>query len=234
MKRVMRLLYILPLSLFSILTILFFASLKGPVFTLREIKVEGVKSIREKEIMEAISPFINRELFGIDEEQIRKILALNPFVKDVKVKKLYPFSLIIDIEEKRSSALWVRPEGDVMILDEEGRPYSNLRNGDVNGLVLINASNEKEAKEVFEKIDHWIKQGIIRKEDIMEVSYTNGEITVFYREDTEIFLGKKDFEKRLQNAISIYEDARKRGLILRYIDANFDEKLEITREKKTE
>lgn len=233
MKKIMKLLSILLLSLFPILTIVFFASLKGPFFTLREIKVEGTRNIREKEIMEAISPFVDRELFGIDEEQIRKVLALNPFIKDVKVKKLYPFSLIIDIEEKRSSALWVRPEGDIMILDEEGKPYSPLRGGELDGLVLINASNEKEAKEIFEKICNWIRQGIIKREDIMEVCYTNGEITVFYKEDTEIFLGGKDFERRLQNAISLYEEARKRGLILRYIDASFDENLEITRERKT-
>jgi cell division septal protein FtsQ len=57
-------------------------------------------------------------------------------------------------------------------------------------------------------------------------------VTIFGVEDgVEIILGKDDQEGRLKRAIAVLDDARKRGLLIKCIDARF-EKGAIIQERK--
>jgi cell division septal protein FtsQ len=75
-------------------------------------------------------------------------------------------------------------------------------------------------------------EGIIKKDVLSEVAYSEGNITIFDSDDgVEIILGKEDQKKRLKRAIAVLEDAKKRGFLIKCIDARF-EKGAIIQERK--
>lgn len=224
MKSFIRLMILLPFCFLSFVILFFLVSEEG-LFSLKEIRIEGVKNLKESEIIREISPFLKEGFLSLDEGKIESILSLNPSIKAVAVKKLYPSLLLVSIEEKKPAALWVGEDGKINVLDEKGIPFRTIKKEDIRGLLLINAPTKEEAKAAFEKIKIWIEKGILKKEDVMEVSLKDGEMRVFYKEDLiEIYLGERDFETRLKEALSLYKDAREKGLILRYIDARYEKR----------
>jgi cell division septal protein FtsQ len=53
--------------------------------------------------------------------------------------------------------------------------------------------------------------------------YNEGNITLFSLNDgVEIILGKEERPERLKRAVAVLEDAKKRGLLIRCIDARFE------------
>ena len=110
----------------SMLTLVYLFSKKEPLFALRNIKIKGMSQLSEGEIVKRINPFLQESFFGTDVGKVKETVPYHPFVRDVSVKRIFPFSLVIDVKEKIPSALWVRPTGEVSILDEGGVAYRGL------------------------------------------------------------------------------------------------------------
>jgi cell division septal protein FtsQ len=87
-------------------------------------------------------------------------------------------------------------------------------------------------KNVFNETNAFIKDGTLKKGQLSEVSYRQGDLTIFGFEDgVEIILGKEDHKARLKKALTVLRDADKRGLVIKCIDARF-EKGAIIQERK--
>jgi cell division protein FtsQ len=232
MKRTIQMLFVVPMCVISMLTLVYLLSKDEPLFFLKNIKIEGVQQLQDRDIMGKITPFLKENLFKIDVTKMREAITSHPFVREVSIRRVYPFSIVIDVKEKKPSALWVNGSGDVFVLDENGEPYKGLTKGDIKGMFIINAGERNDVKSVYREITGWASEGILRKETITEVAYTEGNITIFgLEEGVEIILGKEDQKGRLKKAIAVLEDAKKRGLLIRCIDARF-EKGAIIRERK--
>ena len=232
MKKILALFFLVPLCVLSMLTTIYIFSRKEPLFFIRNVKINGVHQLKEGDIMSKVAPFVQENLFRVDIQKMNEVITSHPFVKEVRIKKVYPFSVVIDVEEKKPSALWIDHEGKVKVLDECGDPYKGLTGAEAKGMFLINAGERADAKSLYRDVNHWVTKGIIRKEAISEVAYNEGTVTIFGIEDgVEIILGKDDQEGRLKRAITVLDDAKKRGLLIKCIDARF-EKGAIIRERK--
>ena len=107
-----------------------------------------------------------------------------------------------------------------------------LVRGDEQGLFVINALRQEEVKRAFSEVSKWTKEGTVKKEYVSEVACHDGGFTLFGEGDgVEIILGKEDYQQRLKRALAILNDAKKRGLLIRCIDARF-EKGAIIQERK--
>ncbi len=232
MKKALYMLFIVPVCILSMLSVIYLSSKKEPLFFLQNVKINGAGQLNEKEIMAKVSPYLKESLFSIDITKIRDVISASPLVKDVRIKRVYPFSIVIDVKEKTPSAIWISQEGDPYVLDEFGDPYRKLTKGEKKGLCIINAKEKAEAKKLFKEINGWAAEGILRKEKIFEAVYHEGGLTIFGFEDPiEIILGKEELKKRLQRAMTVLGDAKKRGLVIKCIDARF-EKGAIIQERK--
>ena len=232
MKKVLHMLFLIPICVLSMLSIIYLFSKKEPLFFLQHVKINGVNQLNDKEIMGKISPFLKESLLGVDVVKMKDAIASHPFVKEVRIKRVYPFSIVIDVKEKTPSALWVNHEGDIYALDEYGDPYRKLPKGDIKGLYIVNAREQSDAKSLFNEINGWVAEGILKREKISEVVYREGGVTIFgYEDPVEIILGKEEQKERLKRAITVLEDAKKRGLLIKCIDARF-EKGAIIQERK--
>lgn len=232
MKRGLSLLFLIPVCLLSVLTVMYLFSRTEPVFLLKNIKIKGAGQLKESEILARIYPFLRGSIFETDMGKVKEAIAAHPFVRDVRVKRTYPFSILIDIKERIPSALWVRPTGDIYVLDEEGLAYRRIMRGVPKGLYIINGGQENEARSIFREVLGWDREGIMEKDAISEVVYREGDMTLFSQEDgVEIILGKEDQGERLKRAVAVLDDAKRRGLLIKCIDARF-EKGAIVKERK--
>jgi len=232
MKRIAYYLFIIPLCLLSVLTVIYLFSKNEPLFSLKNVRIRGVSQLTDSEIMRRAYPFIKESIFATDVDKMKDAVLAHPFVRDVSIKRLYPFSLVIEVREKTASALWVNPSGSIQVLDENGVPFRELKKEDTKTMFVVHAKDQAEAKSVFVQVDAWIRDGVVRREAISEVINNEGNITlVNLTEGVEIILGKEDQKARLKRAAQVLEDVRKRGLRIRCIDARFD-KGAIIKERK--
>ena len=223
MKRTLYLLFIIPMCLLSVLTGMYLFSRTEPVFLLKNIRIKGAEQLPESEILTKIYPFLKDSIFGTDMGKLKAAITSHPFVKDVRVKRVFPFSILIEVKERVPSALWAGPGGDIQTLDEDGAPYRGLHKGGTRDLLVISAREKNDAKSTFGEVTDWDRRGIIKKDDLSEVVYNEGNITLFSLNDgVEIILGKEQRSERLKRAIAVLEDAKKRGLLIRCIDARFE------------
>ncbi len=232
MKKTLYFFFLIPVCVLSTLTLIYLFSKDEPLFFLKNIRINGVQQLAEKDIMNKVSPFLRESLLKIDAVKMKEALVSHPFVKEVNIKRVFPFSIVIDVKEKKPSALWVNTEGTVTVLDETGTPYRGLAKGDEKDMFVISARDKGDAKSVYKEINGWITQGIIKKDVLSEISYDEGSITIFgFDNGVEIILGKEDQDKRLKRAVAVFQDAKKRGLLIKCIDARF-EKGAIIQERK--
>ena len=232
MKKIVYIFCFIPLCIISILTMIYLFSNDKPFFSVRNIRINGANQLQDVDIASKISPLLKENLLSLDVPKMKEIISAHPFVKEVNIKRTLPFSVIIDLKEKKPSALWINNEGIVSILDESGEPYRRLTKGSIGNMFVINAINRSDVKSLYRQTNGWIAEGIIKRDSISEIAYNEGSVTIFDAEDgVEIVLGKEDHKARLKRAVSILEDARRRGLLIKSIDARF-EKGGIIQERK--
>jgi len=232
MKRLALYLFIVPLCLLSVLTVAYLFSKDEPLFSLKNIRIRGAAQLTDAEIMRRAYPFLRESIFKTQVNKVKEAVLAHPFVKEVSIKRLYPFSLVIEVKEKVASALWVDPAGDVRVLDETGTPFRALSKEDTKQLFVIQAKDEAAARSVFNQVSAWMADKSLERGSISEVIDTDGSITLIYLGDgVEVILGKEDQEARLKRAMAVLEDVHKRGLFIRCIDARFD-KGAIIKERK--
>lgn len=222
MKKTAYVLFLLPLCVLSTLTVIYICSSGQRLFLLKDVKVKGIEQLNDSDIMKKACPFLKDSIFRIDVEQLKAAVAKHPFIKEVRVKRVFPFSLVIDVQEKKPSALWVFGDGQVQVLDEEGLPFRGLIKEKRKGLVMINAPDRQEAQKAFKVFSAWADEGIINRDGVSEIVYNKGNVTLVANEAVEIILGREDQKERLKRATAVLEDAKKRGLLIRCIDARFE------------
>jgi cell division protein FtsQ len=223
MKKTLYVLFLVPLCMLSMLTIVYIFAKDEPLFFLKHVKLNGIQQLQDHDVLGRVSPFLRGSLLKMDISKMKEAILTHPFVKEVRVKRVYPFSLVIDVEEKKPSALWVDGEGQVHVLDEGGEPYRELTKGNMKGLFLINAKDKGEAKSIYREANEWFKEGIIKQEALSDIAYNEGSITLFGSDDgVEIVLGKEDQKGRLKRAVAVLEDAKRRGFLIKCIDARFE------------
>jgi cell division protein FtsQ len=232
MKRLAFYLFIIPLCLLVVLAVVYLFSKNEPLFSLKNIKIRGATQLTDGEIMRRAYPFLKESIFKTQVDKVKEAVLAHPFVKEVSIKRLYPFSLVIEVKEKVASALWVSPAGDIQVLDETGTPFRALSREDTKRLFVIHAKDLVAVKSVFNQVSTWIAEKAINRDSISEVIDTEGSITLVCLDGgVEIILGKEDQNARLKRAAAVLEDVRRRGLFIRCIDARFD-KGAIIKERK--
>ena len=232
MKKILWGLFVVPVGLLSMLTLAFGIWKSESFFSIDNVKINGTKQLKDEEVMTRAMPLLKDNILRVDVQKISDAVNAHPYVRETRVKRVFPFAIVIDVREKKPSALWVNGEGNIQVVDEEGAPFRRMGRGEDQGLFVINALRQEEVKRVFGEVSKWTKEGTVKKEYISEVACYDGGFTLFSEADgVEIILGKEDYQLRLKRALAILEDAKKRGLLIRCIDARF-EKGAIIQERK--
>ena len=74
-------------------------------FKIREIQIVNNQIIKDQEIIKNLSFLYEKNIFFLKMREIQKIISQNSFIESLKIKKIYPNKLMIEIYEKKPLAI---------------------------------------------------------------------------------------------------------------------------------
>jgi cell division protein FtsQ len=89
-------------------------------FRLKSIHVQGASPMATVDIVRAAGVYANQPLVGLDLEQVRQRVESVGWVKQVRVVRLLPDTLVLAVEERRQLAVW-QHGGKTVVIDDHGQ-----------------------------------------------------------------------------------------------------------------
>jgi cell division protein FtsQ len=214
--------YVILMFIICIFTAFFLSS---SFFQIKFISVNGTNSVTREEIIKLSSIYYGENIFRINKRNSMKSIFQNPYVKAIKIKRVIPNKVIIDIIEREIMA-YVPYVGSYINIDEEGMILEinpAIKHPDlpvVKGLKFdtfkVGEFLNVEDKEQFTTTTQLIKE--IRAAEMLglvsEIDVTNlSNIRLNIRDDIKANLGDgENMNYKINFAKSIIEDVKKQEL----------------------
>jgi len=88
---------------------------------LQQIKLSAAtKQVDERDVLQVVREKVQGNLFTVDIEQLRKVLEQLPWVRGVQIRREFPGSLLVEIEEHQALAHWNEDE----LVNQQGEVFS--------------------------------------------------------------------------------------------------------------
>ena len=232
-KKILRLtLQLLLLSLFLFLGHWIYVHLLGDsYFRVRQVEVEGVQKIPKETLLSLAVLEGMPNLFSVKLDEVAKRFESHPWIEQVRVKKVFPNKILIQIEEKRPMAIIQLEE--LYYIDTRGEIFSPVGERDdynypyLTGLTRqVLEKDPAEAKRLINKALEFLR--VVHQEKILplgEISEVHMEkafgIQCFTKADgVEVKLGWEEFGEKLKRLSLIWSDLRKKGCSVVSIDCS--------------
>lgn len=113
-------------------------------FALKTIHLQGASAAAQADILKAAGVYRDQPILGIDLEAVRQRLLHVGWVKDVRVIRLLPDTIVLAVEERSMLAVWEHG-GKTVVIDAAGAPVTEADPGRFPGLPLIVGAGANEA-----------------------------------------------------------------------------------------
>lgn len=90
-------------------------------FRLRNIHVQGASPLATADIVKAAQIYKNQPLLGLNLNDLRKRVEAVGWVKEARVVRLLPDTLVVAVVERRQLAVW-QHAGRQVVIDDHGQP----------------------------------------------------------------------------------------------------------------
>lgn len=225
---------ILKLILFIILISSGFVvfACKSDFFTIKKVAILGNPARSGDEVKEKTKFLLGQNIFFIDKSHIVEQAKKNPYVKDVKITKVYPKLLNITISEKKA-VFYIEEEDKTYVLSNELVILEN--NADIKNRNLVKLNGVKLAnKNLGEKVvkDDRTCNILILFAKMIEVNPTNYKIDSIDIGDLmniKVYIGQiegrlgndENLTDKMNRLLHIIEDSSI-GIKEGYVDVGFD------------
>ncbi len=105
-------------------------------FKLRAVHVQGASPAATRDILAAAGVYRDQPLLGLDLEGLRQRVEAVGWVKDARVVRLLPDTLVIAVTERRRLAVW-QHDGRSFVVDERGEVIPEAQPMDFADLPLV-------------------------------------------------------------------------------------------------
>lgn len=206
------------------------------IFDIKKVEVEGYRFpktiqavVREKKE----ESFFSKNIFFCDTKKIKNVLFGDQRIENIKIIKIYPSTLRIEIKEANPSIIWVSA-GDKFLVSDRGVVIGDAR--DENLTVIYDAANidikmgERVASPTFIKFIKNINDGFegatgtkINKITLFDLLT---DIHILSSDGWTVYMdGSKDPGTQLKNLGRVLEEARKSKKKLEYIDLRIETRI---------
>ncbi|MDD4503677.1 MAG: FtsQ-type POTRA domain-containing protein [Clostridiaceae bacterium] len=199
--------------------------LSSSFFQIKFIAVNGNNNVTREEIIKLSSIYYGENIFRINKRNSMKSIFQNPYVKMIKIKRVLPSRVIIEIIEREIMA-YVPYVGSYLNIDEEGMileinpAIKHLDLPMVKGLKfetfkvgeLLNIENEEQFSTTIMLIKEIKNAGMLELVSEIDISDLSN-IRLKIKEGIKANLGGADnMDYKISFARSIIEDVRKKNL----------------------
>jgi len=188
-------------ALFVVLLLyaLLFIVVHLPIFPLREVKVEGqLAHVNREQVKLIVAKHMKGNFFTLDLEHARDAFEKLPWARNVSVRRRWPDTLSVVIEEHQALARW----GNIALVNTHGELFHAASDADLpvfygpgDGVLEVTKSYGEFSK-ILNQADINIAQITLSPRRAWEIK-TDKEM--------EIALGREDMDKRLSKFMEAYK-----------------------------
>jgi len=118
-------------------------------FSLAAVHVQGASAMARPDIVRAAGVFKDQPMLGLDLQEMRERIEAVGWVKEARIIRLLPDTLMIRVEERPQLAVW-QHAGRTLVIDDKGRPIPEADPGRFPNLPLVvGAGGAEHAGEVL-------------------------------------------------------------------------------------
>ena len=200
-------------------------------FRVREVEVEGGRKIAKETLLSLTVMEGMPNLFSVNLKEVVKRLESHPWIEQVRVRKVFPNKIFIQVEERKPMAIIQLEE--LYYIDTRGEVFSPLGEKDeynypyLTGLTRQVLDKEPaEAKRLITKALELLRvvdqEKVPPLEEISEIHMERSSgIHCFTKvEGVEVKMGWEDFGEKKKRLSLIWSDLRKRGFSAVSIDCS--------------
>tara|TARA_B100001115_G_scaffold11520_1_gene8258 strand:+ start:113 stop:841 length:729 start_codon:yes stop_codon:yes gene_type:complete len=124
-------------------------------FSINSIEIIGRERSSKKILSEVLKPYKNKSLVSVNLKNIQNEIEKIVWIKDVIVRKVYPETLSISIEEYSPSAVWKRGS-EHYILDKYGYRIEKIKSNEFQNYFKIKGMGaDKKLKNLLDKLHYY-------------------------------------------------------------------------------
>jgi cell division protein FtsQ len=105
-------------------------------FRLKTVHVQGASPMATADIVRAAGVFSDQPLIGLDLDAVRQRVESVGWVKEVRVMRLLPDTLVLSVKERRQLAVW-QHAGRTVVIDDQGQVIPEADPGRFASLPLV-------------------------------------------------------------------------------------------------
>ena len=105
-------------------------------FEVKRVEVTGINRIDELKVYEITLAQKDRSMALVDIGEVRDDLIANGWIKDARISRRLPDTLVVEIIEREPAAVWQR-DGKLSLIDKTGFPLENIEKEEIPDLPVI-------------------------------------------------------------------------------------------------
>lgn len=170
-------------------------------FPIKTVQVKGnYPHVSTIVLQDAIKPFVKVSFFALQATDLQSQLQQLPWIASVNVRRIFPSTLIITLQEKQPVAIW----NNSALLTKDGILFSPAKDTYPKNLPYLNGPNDEDQhllstmqkiNDMFRPLNLTVQQLILSPRQSWQLVLSNG-ITVT--------IGQRDIWLRLQQLITVF------------------------------
>lgn len=183
------------------------------------VTVEGdFANTNKDKLVTAVNPYVTGSFINVDVASIRQAGEALPWVKQIQVRRIWPDTLHLIVDEHTAVAQW----GDHGLVNEQGKVFLPPKNTFPRGLVRLEGlegSSEMMTQRLLAIQEYVTELGLTTKKITMD---QRRAWTIYFDNSVKLLLGRADSEQRLQRFVKIFKAGLERyktdiaGIDMRY------------------
>jgi cell division protein FtsQ len=190
--------------------------------SVQKFQVSGNYHLDRDEILKSMQVEEGQSLVHLELDGVTERLKRNPWIKAVAMRKQYPHTLTVKIEEAVPAAL-LRIKKNLFLIDEEGERLESIQDETVPFLPVIDNINPKDRKamsEAIKLVTVLSRRSDFLKRESIEIGLESYGLTA--RIDGEfIKVGYGRYSEKFDRWIELEPEVRRRGVPIKYVDLRF-------------
>ncbi len=198
----------------------------NPICPVENVVFLENKRLTDGELREILGFYGRKSLLAVSSVEVGRRMLQSPWIRSASVRKEFPGTLAITIEENEPLAL-LDMNSHLFLIDENGKILEELKGGTIPFLPVI-VSDPRKEKEGFSEALRLVRllndKGLAAgTEHIEVVAHKPNEIYIAMSEAV-IKIGAGGYDEKLERLIHLKEELRGRNIPVDYIDLRFGNK----------
>jgi len=169
---------------------------------IENIKIEGNINVNTADLKNKLNEFYGKSLIFLNRKELSKIASEFVFIKEIKIKKIYPSTINILVKENEPLAILIENEKKILLL-EMGNTTTNYIINNKENLPIVKG---KGAKKKFYKLYETLKRVNFQMDLINEINYfAIDRWDILLKNGKLLKLPTERLESSVKKFISIYD-----------------------------